>query len=539
MGEKEAMLAVAFGFVAFSVPLLYQDTKHMWQSPPPAAFPPPPPDYGSYTYPDEDDKDAKFRRACTDGNIADAEELLKEHGPDMVTKAHWHGNTPIFEAARAGQLPMVRWLVEHGASVDKKNEWGDAPVNEAATMGHFDIVWYLAEKGADLKAAHNTDHAGGGHNALILSAVRHRSVDALAKLKEHGVDMDTKHWNGNTALHEAARSGEKDLVEWLLKFGGVNISATNDSGEGPVAEAATMGHFDVLWMLLKAGCDVGAPGSSTLASLVMSAVRHSNTELLDHLQQHVAPPLDVNAIELHGNTPLSEAARNGDSSVVEWLLQHGANVTAHAAHGEAPLHTAAFAGHFEIMWRLFEGGAPLNGTNENGGSVLMSAVYHEDEKEVVRLIANGLDADHSNDRGDTPLSIAASKGARRAWRAAPLPPAGDTPLRTPPALLQAGAPSASQDRLRAQAAPTPPGAPPPPAWRLGAASAARLGLRPTTRSCPALSPPQAMWPSCVCSSPTAPPPACAAGAATRRSCAPRASARRATSRDLPRALISA
>ena len=58
MVEKEAMLAVAFGFVAFSVPLLYQDTKHMWQSPPPAAFPPPPPDYGSYTYPDEDDKDA-------------------------------------------------------------------------------------------------------------------------------------------------------------------------------------------------------------------------------------------------------------------------------------------------------------------------------------------------------------------------------------------------------------------------------------------------------------------------------------------------
>jgi len=42
-------------------------------------------------------------------------------------------------------------------------------------MGHFDVVWFLAEKGADLKAPHK-DHVGGGHNALILSAVRHRSV---------------------------------------------------------------------------------------------------------------------------------------------------------------------------------------------------------------------------------------------------------------------------------------------------------------------------------------------------------------------------
>ena len=372
-------------------------------------------------------------------------------------------------------------------------------------MGHFDIVWFLAEKGADLKAPHK-DHAGGGHNALILSAVRHRSVEALQKLKDLGVDLDTRHWNGNSALHEAARSGEKELVAWLIRSG-ANVSATNDSGEGPVAEAASMGHFDVLWLLLEAGCEVGEPGSSTLNNLVMSAVRHSNTALLDHLQARAwyrvvacvlvlgmcivcafmcvvcawatpprprstacgpaacrprhpqahrsqahllkthDAPLDVNSVELHGNTALVESARNGDAAVrswymhtsmhsarhqrtctapwlvdvhiyvrvhatqvLDWLLRHGANATAHTEQGETPLHTAAFSGHFELMWRLHEAGAPLNGTNENGGSVLMSAVFHENEAEVARLIANGLDADHSNERGDTPLSVAASKG---------------------------------------------------------------------------------------------------------------------------------
>ena len=68
--------------------------------------------------------------------------------------------------------------------------------------------------------------------------------------------------------------------------------------------------------------------------------------------------------------------------VLDWLLRHGANATAHAEHGDTPLQTAAFSGHFELMWRLHEAGAPLNGTNENGGSVLMSAVFHENDAEV-------------------------------------------------------------------------------------------------------------------------------------------------------------
>tara|TARA_B110001452_G_scaffold41992_1_gene32236 strand:+ start:2607 stop:4346 length:1740 start_codon:yes stop_codon:yes gene_type:complete len=432
--DLQVIVAALAGFVAFSIPLLYQDTKHIWQ--PPLVPPPPPPfpDYSSYQYPEEEDQDAKFRHACTSGSIAEAEKLLQEHGKELVTKAHWHGNTPIFEAARAGQEEMVKWLIEHGAAVDDKNEWGDSAANEAATMGHFGIVWFLADKGAKLAYAHqDSTNAGNAHNSLLLSAVRHRSVEALGKLKGYGVDLNTKHWNGNSALHEAARSGEKELIEWLI-HNGADINATNDVGDTAVGEAATMGHFDVLWLLLRAGSNPGASGSSALSQLVMAAVRHSNTELLDYLEAH--SPLDIDTVELHGNTALNEAARVGDLAIVEWLLRHGANVTVHSTHGEVPIHVAAFNGHFDVMWRLFEAGAPLNGTNENGGSVLMSAAFHDSEKEVMRLLANGLEADHSNERGDTPLSVAAAKGNVGVMRllvghgaeAKPRGRKGDTPL---------------------------------------------------------------------------------------------------------------
>ena len=125
-----------------------------------------------------------------------------------------------------------------------------------------------------------------------------------------------------------------------------------------------------------------APGSSQQASLALSAVRHSNVELLDRL---FALGVPVHELEQYGNTAMGEACRNGDMAVAEWLLQHGANASETKADGTSALGAAAYAGHFELMWRLHEAGASLHGTNEQGGTTLMSAVHHKNEKEAGRL----------------------------------------------------------------------------------------------------------------------------------------------------------
>ena len=120
-----------------------------------------------------------------------------------MTAEHWHGNTPLFEAARSGHLELCRWLVSKGADADKANEWGDTAANEAGSMGHWDIVWFLNDKGANLSP--RTEH---NHNTLVLSAVRHQSTDALDELQRRGLDMNARSWNGASPLHEAARTGE-------------------------------------------------------------------------------------------------------------------------------------------------------------------------------------------------------------------------------------------------------------------------------------------------------------------------------------------
>ena len=225
----------------------------------------------------------------------------------------------LFEAARSGHIEMAKWLVSRGADPDHANEWGDSPANEAASMGHWDLVWYLADSGANL--TRTTEHS---HSTLLLSAVRHRSTEALAELKRRGVDLTQRQWNGATAIHEAARTGETSMVDWLVSSSGIDINATNDQGEGAVHEAAMMGHSDAMWHLIRAGADTGAASSPQAASLVHSAVTHANVELLELLRSRGTLSMEA---DKHGRVPIIEAVRMGDKAVVSWLVQHGANVS--------------------------------------------------------------------------------------------------------------------------------------------------------------------------------------------------------------------
>ena len=169
------------------------------------ALPPPPPYH--YEQYNEDTPSHEFRTYIQEGKLEEAEQLfaksMAEDPPvNLATKSHWHGSTPLFEAARSGNLAVAKWLVSKGAEADQANDWGDTPVNEAASMGHWDVVWYLADGGANLTRAMESNP----HSSLVLSAVRHRSTEALEQLRKRGVDLGARHWNGNTVMRSAARS---------------------------------------------------------------------------------------------------------------------------------------------------------------------------------------------------------------------------------------------------------------------------------------------------------------------------------------------
>ena len=46
----------------------------------------------------------------------------------------------LFEACTNGDLKEIRYLVEHGADVNAKNNFGQTPLHRACRSGHFEMV---------------------------------------------------------------------------------------------------------------------------------------------------------------------------------------------------------------------------------------------------------------------------------------------------------------------------------------------------------------------------------------------------------------
>jgi ankyrin repeat protein len=58
------------------------------------------------------------------------------------------GAPPLWCAAAAGHLPVVRLLVYSGASVNSTTRTNSTPLRAACFDGHFEIVKFLVERGA-------------------------------------------------------------------------------------------------------------------------------------------------------------------------------------------------------------------------------------------------------------------------------------------------------------------------------------------------------------------------------------------------------
>ena len=104
------------------------------------------------------------------------------------------------------------------------------------------------------------------------------------------------------------------------------------------------------------GCGVARRANrSPETDALFRAARAGNADTVKALL--VAPNVDVNAIDEHGNTPLIEAARFGHDDVVRALLIARADVKVKNDDGKTALMLASEGGHDDTVRALTEAGA--------------------------------------------------------------------------------------------------------------------------------------------------------------------------------------
>ena len=135
----------------------------------------------------------------------------------------------------------------------------------------------------------------------------------------------------------------------------------------------------------------------------------------------LADGADVNGAQGDGMTALHWAARNRDAVLARTLLEAGADVGAGTRIGHyTPLHVASEAGSGEVVGVLLGAGADPMARIVGAGSPtpLHFAAAAGSERAVEALVAAGADVNAAEQAwGQTPLIFAASKGRTEAVRA--------------------------------------------------------------------------------------------------------------------------
>ena len=265
----------------------------------------------------------------------------------------------------------------------------------------------------------------GAADGRLIDAVKRGDAQTIRTLIVEGVEVDSRHPDGSTALLWAVYRGDTVTVEALLAQG-ADFDAANEYGETPLSLACQNRDEDLVGLLLNAGANPNAV-KPTGETVIMTAVRIGHLEIVETL---LARGAEVGARETQkGQTALAWAVAGRHLAIVRSLIAAGANVNVASHSGATPLHFAVQQGDLKVL------------------ELLLAAGAFPDATMSYKLIDDNLQSYIESFDRVTPLSLA----IEICWRDAPemamlgTPPqrspyascAGNTELGT--ALLRAGA----------------------------------------------------------------------------------------------------
>ncbi|KAL1499063.1 hypothetical protein AB1Y20_013578 [Prymnesium parvum] len=221
--------------------------------------------------------------AARGGDLPLVRELLAS-GMD-VNLAGPRGATPLHIAARFGQKQMVELLLAHGADREKRDDRGSTPSDKARSLGMSHIAHKLADP---------TPHHLDPHCRRFLEAAHRSDLAKLSQMAAADPQLVYKRGpRGASAMHVAARYGHVEAVALLLKLG-ASPYATDDSGYTPIDKARQLKHKEALQLLL----DWEEEGNAGIRS------HSSSTDMLEVMHE--------DAPSATGAEPFSGGVANGD-----------------------------------------------------------------------------------------------------------------------------------------------------------------------------------------------------------------------------------
>ncbi|XP_055599771.1 serine/threonine-protein phosphatase 6 regulatory ankyrin repeat subunit A isoform X3 [Uranotaenia lowii] len=291
------------------------------------------------------------------GNQSMCRELLSSQTADQLKATTTNGDTALHLAARRKDVEMARILVDYGASVDFQNGEGQTALHIAAAEGDEAMVKYFYTVRASASIIDNQDRtpmhlaAENGHATIIEILVDKFRASIYERTKD-----------GSTLMHIASLNGHAECANTLFRKG-VYLHMPNKGGARSIHTAAKYGHVGIISTLLNKGEKVDVPTNDHYTALHI-AVRSAKPAVVETLLGFGAE-VHVRGGKLK-ETPLHIAARvkDGDRCAL-MLLKSGASANKTTDDGQTPVHVAAKYGNVTTLDLLLE---------DNGDALVKSNV---------------------------------------------------------------------------------------------------------------------------------------------------------------------
>uniref|UniRef100_A0A8D2PFV0 Poly [ADP-ribose] polymerase n=1 Tax=Zosterops lateralis melanops TaxID=1220523 RepID=A0A8D2PFV0_ZOSLA len=376
-------------------------------------------------------------------------QLLLQHGVPFslscVNAMDLWQFTPLHEAASKNRVEVCSLLLSYGADPTLLNCHNKSTIDLAPTPQLKERLAYEFKGHSLLQAARESDvarikkhlsletvnfkhpqtHETALHCAAASPYPKRKQVCELLLRKGANINEKTKDFL--TPLHVASEKAHNDVVEVVVKHE-AKVNALDNLGQTSLHRAAHCGHLQTCRLLLSSGCDPSIVslqgftalqmGTESVQQLLQEGIPLGNSDadrqLLEAAKagdvdtvKKLCTVQSVNCRDIEGrqSTPLHFAAGYNRVSVVEYLLQHGADVHAKDKGGLVPLHNACSYGHYEVAELLVKHGAVVNVADLWKFTPLHEAAAKGKYEICKLLLQHGADPTKKNRDGNTPLDL--------------------------------------------------------------------------------------------------------------------------------------
>lgn len=248
----------------------------------------------------------------------------------------------------------------------------------------------------------------------VFNAVREGDLKKVKTLIESGCDVNIQDEDGMTLLILAASLGHSKIVKFLINSGAdvnqINKNAQTVDEHDPLSAAIFNDHKEIADYLTSRVKPKRKKKSAKNA--LFQAVQDANYKAIQTLLENYE--VDVNICRpgvwsKNGYSILMDAAEAGQLSIVELLLEAGANPNyADEDEGKTAMLCAVTSCNSEVVLCLIEAGANVDSPNVNGKTPLMRAAELGLSRIVEMLIEFGADV-KATDNGNMSVAWYAEK----------------------------------------------------------------------------------------------------------------------------------